>query len=97
MPCTNGKACLTLRHMEDLITDLGGPAAVARMLGIKTPSVCGWNGRVPPERCPDIERSTDGRWACETVRPDIRWTRVPDASWPHPGGRPCIDVATVAA
>lgn len=79
--------------MADPITDLGGPAAVARMLGIKTPSVCGWNGRVPPDRCPNIEQATAGRVTCESLRPDVRWARVPDQSWPHPDGRPCIDVA----
>jgi len=79
--------------MTELITALGGPSAVARMLGIKPPSVIGWSGRIPAERCPDIERGTGGRVTCEQQRPDVRWQRVPDAAWPHPGGRPCIDVA----
>lgn len=34
---------------EQLIDALGGPAAVARLLGIKTPSVSGWN-QIPVER-----------------------------------------------
>ena len=83
--------------MPDLIRDLGGPAAVARMLGIKPPSVIGWRGRVPTERCPTIERSTQGRWTCEVLRPDIHWVRIPDATWPHPDGRPLIDVAAPVA
>jgi DNA-binding transcriptional regulator YdaS (Cro superfamily) len=82
--------------MSTLITSLGGPTAVARMLGIKAPSVIGWNGRPPPDRCPAIERATDGRVTCEELRPDVRWQRVPDATWPHVGGRPCIDVAAPA-
>lgn len=49
--------------------------------------------RTPPDRCPDIERATEGRVTCEDLRPDKRWQRVPDATWPHPAGRPCIDVA----
>lgn len=48
---------------------------------------------MPAERCPDIERASDGRVSCEDLRPDIRWHRVPDATWPHPGGRPLIDVS----
>lgn len=32
-----------------LIEALGGPAAVARLLGIRTPSVCGWK-EIPTER-----------------------------------------------
>ena len=85
-----------LRRMSTLITDLGGPTAIARMLGIKAPSVIGWNGRVPPDRCPAIERATDGRMTCEALRPDVTWSRVPDPQWPHPDGRPCIDVAAPA-
>jgi hypothetical protein len=79
--------------MSQLITTLGGPTAVARMLGIKAPSVIGWNGRIPADRCPAIERATNGRVPCEELRPDVRWQRVPDPAWPHPEGRPCLDVA----
>ena len=79
--------------MSELITSLGGPTAVARMLGIKPPSVIGWNGKPPSDRCPVIERATNGRVTCEELRPDVRWQRVPDPTWPHASGRPCIDVA----
>lgn len=79
--------------MSILIADLGGPTSVARMLGIKAPSVIGWAGRVPADRCPQIERATDGRVTCEELRPDVRWARIPDPDWPHPDGRPAIDVA----
>jgi len=79
--------------MSDLIADLGGPTAVARALGIKAPSVIGWNGKPPADRCPDIERSFPGLKTVEQLRPDVKWVRVPDAEWPHPEGRPCIDVA----
>ena len=82
--------------MSNIIQTLGGPTAVARMLGIKAPSVIGWGGRVPADRCPDLERATAGRMTCDEARPDVRWQRVPDAAWPHPGGRPCIDVAAPA-
>lgn len=79
--------------MYALIKRLGGPTEIARMLGIKVPSVSGWRGRPPPERCPAIERATAGRVTCEMMRSDVRWQRVPDPTWPHPGGRPCLDVA----
>jgi DNA-binding transcriptional regulator YdaS (Cro superfamily) len=67
------------------------------MCGIKPPSVIGWNGRIPKERCPDIERATEGRYTVEELREDVVWQRVPDANWPHPAGRPCIDVAAPVA
>lgn len=82
--------------MTTIIHSLGGPTVVARMLGIKVPSVIGWAGRIPADRCPAIERAVAGRVTCEELRPDVRWQRVPDAAWPHPGGRPCIDVAAPA-
>ena len=47
----------------------------------------------PPDRCPAIERATEGRVTCEELRPDVAWQRIPDPIWPHAGGRPCIDVA----
>ena len=40
-----------------------------------------------------IERATEGAVPCEELRPDLAWHRVPDPDWPHPQGRPCIDVA----
>lgn len=79
--------------MPEFISTLGGPSAVARMLGIKPPSVIGWGGRIPADRCPAIERATDGRVTADQLRPDVRWARIPDPAWPHPDGRPCIDVA----
>lgn len=78
---------------QDLISDLG-PAAIARILSIKTPSVVGWKGRVPRERRADLERALYPRVTVEQFGSDVRWVRVPDPTWPHPEGRPCIDVAT---
>lgn len=73
---------------------LGGTVAVARMTGVRAPSVSAWRKRgIPPERCPDIERATGGRVLVEALRPDVRWVRVPDPLWPNPAGRPCLDVA----
>lgn len=47
----------------------------------------------PPDRCPAIERELYPKATCEQLRPDVRWYRVADPAWPHPAGRPCIDVA----
>lgn len=84
--------------MPDLIDQLGGPTAVALMVQCKPPSVTEWRKRgIPVDRCPAIERATGGQWPCETLRPDVAWIRVPDSTWPHPGGRPCHDVAAPLA
>ncbi len=73
----------------------GGQSALARLIEAKPQEVWNWaNGRaIPPDRCPTIERATAGKVTCEELRPDVRWQRVPDPAWPHPEGRPCIDVA----
>lgn len=79
----------------DLIEAMGGVSAVARLVHVKPPSVTEWRVRgIPPERCPALERATEGRHTCESMRPDVPWARVPDPEWPwHPAGRPLIDVA----
>lgn len=48
---------------------------------------------MPVDRCPAIERASKGKVTCEALRPDVRWWRIPDSTWPHPNGRPAIDVA----
>jgi hypothetical protein len=73
---------------------------VSRSLGISKAAVSQWfaeGSRPPADRCPDIERAMAGKATCEQLRPDVRWQRVPDPDWPHPQGRPCIDVAAPAA
>lgn len=67
---------------------------LAAALGVTVAAVSQWfSGRPPINRCPDIERVYGGRKTCEELRPDVRWARVPDPEWPHPEGRPTIDVA----
>ncbi len=78
---------------------VGSQVTLARLLSVTPGAVSQWLGGlrpVPFDRCPAIERATDGRVLCEEIRPDVRWQRVPDAAWPHPQGRPCIDVAAPA-
>lgn len=54
----------------------GSIARLAKAIGIKAPIVSFWaNGKrqVPAERCPDIERITNGLVTCEELRPDVNW------------------------
>jgi hypothetical protein len=74
----------------------GRQAALAGELGIRPPTVSDWaagDKRVALDRCPAIERATQGAVTVEVLRPDAAWSRIPDPSWPHPAGRPVIDVA----
>lgn len=77
------------------VKELGGPTEVARICGLRAPTVHGWK-QIPEKHCPAIERHRGGEFTVERMRPDIPWLRVPDPSWPHPDGRPVIDVANVA-
>lgn len=82
--------------IEEASGVLGGVTRVAAAIGVTAPAVHQWlraQRSIPPDRCPAIERATTGRVSCEQLRPDVRWQRVPDPDWPHPCGRPCIDVA----
>lgn len=56
-----------------------GRGALARLseeIGIKPPIVSFWvsgQRQVPAERCPEIERITNGQVTCEELRPDVNW------------------------
>ena len=74
----------------------GGPSALAAALGVSSAAVSQWVAgvrKIPGERCPAIERATQATVTVETLRPDVHWARIPDPAWPHPAGRPVIDIA----
>lgn len=78
------------------IAQFGGQTAFAKALGTTQSVVGNWlmRGRVPAERCPDIERLCEGKVLCEHLRPDIDWgyvrTHPRDSSIPdiHQTGAP---------
>lgn len=44
------------------------------MLGVTRSAVTQWlTTGVPAERCPVIERATNGAVTCEDLRPDVDW------------------------
>jgi DNA-binding transcriptional regulator YdaS (Cro superfamily) len=74
--------------------DTVGLSRLAADLNVSVQRLSNWQARgVPIDQCPRLERESPARFVCEQLRPDVRWVRVPDAGWPHPGGRPLIDVA----
>ena len=62
-------------HLDRAITAAGGITKLASALGVKGHQVIHqWRlKRVPAERCPAIERVTDGAVLCEQLRPDVDW------------------------
>lgn len=78
----------------------GTQAELARLIGVSPAVVNQWLKSirmVPDEKCPDIERVTKGAVRADQLRPDVRWSRLKDADWPHPEGRPVIDPASPRA
>jgi DNA-binding transcriptional regulator YdaS (Cro superfamily) len=58
------------------ISHFSNATELARVLGVTTQAVCFWRDgarRVPADKCPDIERATDGVVRCEMLRPDVDW------------------------
>ena len=77
---------------------LGSQTALAAAFGKAQGHASHWvkTGCVPAAYGPDIERLTGGLVLCEDLCPGTNWVRTPDPSWPHPEGRPLIDVARQA-
>lgn len=79
---------------------LGSKAALARALRVTKAAVSQWMdvGRsVPAERCPDIERLTNGAVRCEDLRPDIPWGVLRTSTTPpDPSAAPLAAVDSAA-
>ena len=63
-----------MSSIDTAITISGGVFALAAAIREKPQTVNNWRRRgVPAERCPAIERATNGAVRCEDLRPDIDW------------------------
>jgi DNA-binding transcriptional regulator YdaS (Cro superfamily) len=82
--------------LNEYLEDRGAVNQLATAIHVPAALVSQWKTGarpVPEDRCPAIEHATEGAVTCEELRPDVSWVRVPDATWPHPGGRPLVDHA----
>jgi DNA-binding transcriptional regulator YdaS (Cro superfamily) len=87
-------------ELSDYLSRRGAQALLAAAVGCQPQLMWQWAKkvrRVPAERCPAIEHATRGQVTCEELRPDVRWQRFPDGTWPHPSGRPLEDHAAAIA
>jgi DNA-binding transcriptional regulator YdaS (Cro superfamily) len=77
----------------------GGHPALTSGIGVKPNAARMWleRGNVPPKQRVAIELFLDGRVEVEEFGDDVQWTRVKDRAWPHPKGRPLLDVAKAVA
>jgi DNA-binding transcriptional regulator YdaS (Cro superfamily) len=62
-------------HIDRAIKIMGGLKAAQVALGLNTyQALQQWRtSRVPAERCPEIEKATNGAVRCEDLRPDVDW------------------------
>lgn len=60
--------------LDRAIEHMGGATKLASLLQVSVQRLMNWTTRgVPAERCPDIERATEGKVRCEELRPDVAW------------------------
>jgi DNA-binding transcriptional regulator YdaS (Cro superfamily) len=63
-------------NLKKYLEERGGGLQLARAVGVSAVIVSQWKTgarQVPAERCPAIERATDGAVTCEELRPDVDW------------------------
>ena len=62
--------------VKQSIAIFGSGAALAKALGVHPSLPSQWlscHRPIPADRCPDIERVTNGSVRCEDLRPDVDW------------------------
>ncbi len=67
---------ILVMDLNSYLSNPGDGSRLARKLGVSPVLVSQWrNGvrPVPADRCPDIERATNGVVMCEDLRPDVDW------------------------
>ncbi|MNL42453.1 helix-turn-helix protein [compost metagenome] len=77
---------------------VGSQSALAAALGVTPSMVSQWiKGERPvtPKICASIERVTKGAVIVERLVAGP-WARIRDRRWPHPKGRPVLDIAGTA-
>jgi DNA-binding transcriptional regulator YdaS (Cro superfamily) len=84
-----------MRSMDERLKARGVNAALARGLGVRSPSVSRWiaQGCFPAARCAEAERITGV--PAETLNTRVRWFRVVEPGWPN--GKPVADMSSVSA
>lgn len=62
-------------QVKEAIEKAGGAAAVASHFGISSVSVYEWikRGLVPADRCPAIEKFSNGAARCEDLNREVDW------------------------
>lgn len=70
------KAKVLAMDLKTYLNERGGGLKLARAIGVSSVIISQWKTgarAVPAERCPAIERATEGAVRCEDIRPDVDW------------------------
>lgn len=71
----------TMKALDKAISLCGGPAALARKLGVETNVVSNWRKRgVPTDQCPEIEKATNRAVLCEELNASVDWAYLRSTS-----------------
>lgn len=68
-----------MNSIKDAINLAGSASALALLVGVSPQAVCFWRDKkrkIPADKCPLIERVTDGAIRCEALRPDVEWAYI---------------------
>jgi DNA-binding transcriptional regulator YdaS (Cro superfamily) len=68
-----------MSQIQAAIMHLGNATKLAKALDVTTQAVCFWRDgkrEIPADKCPLIERVTDGKVRCEDLRPDVDWQYI---------------------
>ena len=69
-----------MNGLQKAVRLFGSRAALARALNVSSEAVRKWEtGRIPAERCLDVERATDGQVTRSELRPDL-WPAISQAA-----------------
>lgn len=63
-------------NLDTYLKRRGAGVEIANKIGVRSVMLSQWRygiKQVPAERCPEIEKATDGVVRCEELRPDIDW------------------------
>ena len=78
-------------ELKTYLEERGGGMQLAHAIGVSPVIISQWKTgarQVPAERCPAIERATNGAVRCEELRPDVDWAylRATDCATKVDGG-----------
>ena len=78
-------------NLKQYTSDHESGLSLSRRLGIPSTLIYQWQTgvrRVPADRCPAIERATNGAVRCEDLRPDVDWAYLRGTFAVNPQNQP---------